>query len=974
MKKPLHYIIYLLLSIVLLVQIPLITQAQEHSVAREWNEVLLEAIRNDFARPTVHARNLYHTSIGMYDAWAAFDPSIETFCLGKSLHGYDFPFDASMPIPEDIKAAREEAISFLAYRLLRQRFLYSPQAADTYALLDQLMDDLGYDKTFLGTDYINDGPAALGNYIAQSIISYGGQDQSNEQIFFTNEFYTPINDPLITDLPGNPDMNDPNRWQPLTLEIFIDQSGNPIPINTPEFLSPEWGAVDPFALKEEYKTTYTRDGYEYAVYHDPGIPPLLDTLGNDPSINYKWGFSLVSVWSSHLDPADGVMWDISPASIGNIQDYPTSFDDYDNFYDLENGGDPSIGHTLNPVTGQPYEPQMVPRADYARVLAEFWADGPDSETPPGHWFSILNYVNDHPLFEKKYKGEGNVVDDLEWDVKSYFIMGGAMHDAAITAWGIKGWYDYLRPISAIRYMGGRGQSSDSNLPSYDVAGLPLIPGFIELVETGDPLAGANDENVGKIKVYAWKGPDYIQDPATDVAGVDWILSDNWWPYQRPSFVTPPFAGYISGHSTYSSAAAKVMETITGDAFFPGGMGEFDAIQNEFLVFEEGPSVDVILQWATYKDASDQTSLSRIWGGIHPPADDIPGRLIGEIIGNDAVEYAESFFLIDNDMDGFFSNVDCDDTDNTIFPNAAEICDGIDNDCNGIIDDGLELFTYYADTDDDGFGNPAMSLDTCLVNPPLGYIDNALDCDDSDENVHPNSIEVCDGVDNNCDGNINEGLDYYTYYLDVDGDSYGDANISLDTCTTTIPLGYADNDLDCNDNDENINPGVEEICDGIDNNCDGSTNGGLTFYTYYIDLDEDSYGDPNVSIDICIINPPLGYVDNSLDCNDNDETINPLALDIPDNDIDEDCSGADYYQATKIFPNPVRGILTIHYDYEGEILIQIFNKDGKLLANQISNLTYNSVEVDLSKFSKGVYVLKMKKANGEGILTEKIIVY
>jgi hypothetical protein len=129
----------------------------------------------------------------------------------------------------------------------------------------------------------------------------------------------------------------------------------------------------------------------------------------------------------------------------------------------------------------------------------------------------------------------------------------------------------------------------------------------------------------------------------DQAGAGWILAENWWPYQRPSFVTPPFAGYVSGHSTYSRAAAEIMTLLTGDAFFPGGMGEFVAIKNEFLVFEEGPSVDVKLQWATYRDASDQCSLSRIWGGIHPPADDIPGRLIGEKIGVDAFNFGVKYF-------------------------------------------------------------------------------------------------------------------------------------------------------------------------------------------------------------------------------------------------------------------------------------------------------------------------------------------
>src|SRR5690606_5304513 len=157
-------------------------------------------------------------------------------------------------------------------------------------------------------------------------------------------------------------------------------------------------------------------------------------------------------------------------------------------------------------------------------------------------------VTDHPDLVKRYKGQGPELSDLEWDVKVYFVLGGAVHDAAVTAWGIKGWYDYVRPVSAIRYMASVGQSTDDTLPNYDPEGIPLVEGYVELVEAGDPLAGDNDENVGKIKLYAWRGPDYVDDPERDYAGVGWILADNWWPYQRPTFVSPPFAGYISGHS------------------------------------------------------------------------------------------------------------------------------------------------------------------------------------------------------------------------------------------------------------------------------------------------------------------------------------------------------------------------------------------------------------------------------------------
>jgi hypothetical protein len=187
-----------------------------------------------------------------------------------------------------------------------------------------------------------------------------------------------------------------------------------------------------------------------------------------------------------------------------------------------------------------------------------------------------------------------------------------------------------------------GQSSDPTLEHFHPGGLPLIPNFIELILPGDPLyTGFGILN--NIKIKAWRGPDYIANPIIDTAKVDWIPAESWWPYQRPNFVSPPFAGYISGHSTFSRAAAEVLTAYTGDPFFPGGMGEFFCKKNYFLVFEQGPTTDLTLQWATYRDASDQCSLSRIWGGIHPPADDIPGRLIGEKIGKDAYALAEKHF-------------------------------------------------------------------------------------------------------------------------------------------------------------------------------------------------------------------------------------------------------------------------------------------------------------------------------------------
>jgi hypothetical protein len=632
-----------MLPILFLLSNSFMAQAQ-HSVARQWNEVLLEAIRHDFARPTVHARNLFHTAMAMYDAWAAFDRTAQTCFLGKSFGGFNCAF-TGISIPANVQAARNEAISFAAYRLLTHRFRKSPGAAASLARFDSLLAKLGYNRENTATDYSNGSPAALGNYIGQRLIEFGLQDGANEQNDYANLYYKPVNPPLITLFSGNPKLVDPNRWQPLTLEVFIDQAGNIIPGNTPPFLSPEWGRVTPFALTASDRTVYTRDdGFEYWVYHDPGAPAYLhQTDMGSLSDEYKWGFTLVAIWSSHLDPKDGVMWDISPAAIGNLQNLPQTSKELPNFYNLLQGGDTGKGRVINPRTLMPYKPQIVPRGDYTRTLAEFWADGPHSETPPGHWFTILNYVSDHPAFQKRFRGRGPIIEALEWDVKAYLALGGAVHDAAVAAWGIKGWYDYIRPISAIRWLAERTAGTNANPPGYPTASFTIIPGYIEIVQAGDTLAGENGKNIGKVKLRTWRGPDYIKDPQTEVAGVGWILAENWWPYQRPTFVTPPFAGYISGHSTFSRAAAEVMTLLTGDEYFPGGMGEFHVRKNEYLVFEDGPSVDLTLQWATYRDASDQCSLSRIWGGIHPPIDDMPGRLIGQKVGVNAFLRAERFF-------------------------------------------------------------------------------------------------------------------------------------------------------------------------------------------------------------------------------------------------------------------------------------------------------------------------------------------
>jgi hypothetical protein len=700
------------------------TVDEDLNLIRKWNEILLESIRLDLARPTVHARNLFHTSIAMWDAYAIYNDPACPYLIGNTVDGYTSTFD-EFNASGDVNENLEITVSYACYRILKYRFQNSPNAGELHDAYDYLMSQLELDIDVTSIDYSTGDPAHLGNYIAEEIINFGLQDGANEQAAYGNDYYEPVNDPLVMDAPGNPTISDYNRWQPLTLETFIDQSGNVIPLSTPDFLSPEWGQVSNFALEAEDMTSYFRDGFEYNVFHDPGEPPLHNLDGSDNTDIFQWGFTLVSKWSSHLSPDDGVMIDISPASLGNPNAAPTDFANYDQYY-LDEGGTPTNGYSINPTTAQPYNSNIVPRGDYSRVLAEFWADGPDSETPPGHWFTLLNYVSDHPELEKKYEGAGPVLEDTEWYVKSYFTMGGAMHDAAVSAWGVKGWYDYIRPVSAIRAMADLGQSSDPSLPNYHAGGMQLTDGLVELVTLNDPLVGANNEHLNKIKLYSWLGHDEIIDEETDQAGVGWILAEEWAPYQRASFVTPPFAGYVSGHSTFSRAAAEVMTMLTGDAYFPGGMGTFLAEKDEFLVFEDGPSQDIELQWATYKDAADQSALSRIWGGIHPPFDDIPGREIGLVVGESAFNKAKTYF----------SDVDQDDVCD---PN--DLCDNFDDNLIGTPCDDGDVCTEGETYDENCGCSGGVSVDA-----DDDGICAAEDPDDNDHCIPDDSDDSCDLCD------------------------------------------------------------------------------------------------------------------------------------------------------------------------------------------------------------------------------------
>jgi hypothetical protein len=330
-----------------------------------------------------------------------------------------------------------------------------------------------------------------------------------------------------------------------------------------------------------------------------------------------------------VDPSDPSTIDISPGAYGH------------NTLGTNDGK----GWSKNPVTGEPYAPEVVLKADFFRVMAEFWADGPKSETPPGHWNTLANTVADSPGFKRQLFGKGPSLDPLSWDVHVYLALNGAEHDAAIAAWEIKRRATTVRPISLVRWKGAKGQSSDPKGPSYDPEGLPLVPGLIEVITMESSAPGQRHANlayfVGEIAVRDWLGEP--GDRVNQVSGVGWVRAVEWITYQRRTFVTPAFPAFISGHSTFSRAGAEVLTSLTGSPYFPGGLGEFVAHKNAFLLFEKGPTTDVRLQWASYFDASDEAGQSRLWGSIHISPDDFAGRRVGHQVGLDAAALASKYF-------------------------------------------------------------------------------------------------------------------------------------------------------------------------------------------------------------------------------------------------------------------------------------------------------------------------------------------
>jgi hypothetical protein len=256
------------------------------------------------------------------------------------------------------------------------------------------------------------------------------------------------------------------------------------------------------------------------------------------------------------------------------------------------------------------------------------------------------------------------------------------------------------------------------------------------------------------------------------------------------------------------------------------------------------------------------------------------------------------------VDGYVeNNEDCDDERDVVNPNAPEVCDDLDNDCHELTDsedDSVDVTTgvaFYVDGDSDGFGDKNQeSVVGCSLSE--GFADNEGDCDDENDEIHPDSIEICDSVDNDCDQKIDDmdvivgtNVGLKTFYRDVDGDGYGVGSSTIEKCV--LPTGYSEWDTDCDDGDRDVFPNSVELCDSVDNDCDQLIDDGddsvdvSTGSLFFLDGDGDGYGDATSGVLSCALSSDR--VDDNTDCDDGNADIHPDGIEVCDS-VDNDCDG------------------------------------------------------------------------------------
>jgi hypothetical protein len=484
-----------------------------------WDDQLLDVIRAYPAQtgPTITARAMGVLHTATYDAWAAYDPTAK-------VTRPDGP--AQQQASRNTLDNKKEAISYAAYQVLID--LFPPgsfPSTGVYQTPDVLLTSLGYNPsntTLAGTTDTAATPAAVGNRAAKAVLDYRHADGSNQL----------GNDPKGTlgvrysDTTGYKPVNDwnkvtdPWRWQPLCVLTAAGVAADSPPIR------------------------------------DPSASSCPDGTSTTPS-HYTLQNALSPQWGNVIPFSAGLMSTLPYLVPGP----PKNSDGTYSTTDIAT----ALADTSN-------------LSDASKAKAEYWADGPRTEFPPGHMGVFAQFIC------RKF---GN---NLDSDTKLFFMLGNAMMDASIAAWWYKYKYDIVRPVTAIR-----------EYYKNDLDG-----------------------------ITSWLGPN---------KGFGTVPSQQWMPYQQLTVVTPPFPEYVSGHSTFSAAGATLLSMANGGDTF-GGSITIKADSSKFE--SNTPAADVRLSWPTFSDASDEAGMSRRYGGIHFYSGDIHGRGVGRQVAQYVFSTAQNY--------------------------------------------------------------------------------------------------------------------------------------------------------------------------------------------------------------------------------------------------------------------------------------------------------------------------------------------
>jgi len=500
-------------------------------VGAQWNELNLAAIRNGTAFPTSTSHQLFMVSAAMYDAYSMYTEKSNPFAMRTKLR---------RPVEEHTEENRQAAVSQAAYQMLI--YLY-PNFEFENRFFHRYLTQLGLEPA----TSIGETPEGIGYSAALAVIVQREGDGS----YIQHNYHVPFNridlekhvarnmaDPRSKTGINGEDF-DPNRWQPLRVA-----NGRSLD----EFNNPQIDVTDPLSFQDQrFLAPHWRNVVPFALTTSAqfrALPPPY--FGSDEI--YKDALGVVST---------------------NEEAYIKQFNEV-----VENGQN---------------------LTDERKVISEYWADGPRTESPPGHWNQIAQGIVERDSLS------------LGETTQLFFALNAALLDAGIAAWETKHFYDFIRPVSAIRRL-----------------------------HRGKTLQG-------------WIGPN---------RGVGDIPGEKWIPYQKPTFLTPPFPEYVSGHSAFSRAASEVLTLYTRSGLYYDGttkishdidgdgtadyFGEYNVPVGR-LVFENGPEEPVVLRWNTFLEAADQAGRSRIYGGIHIQDSDLRGREMGSQVGRQAFCSAQEYF-------------------------------------------------------------------------------------------------------------------------------------------------------------------------------------------------------------------------------------------------------------------------------------------------------------------------------------------